>query len=245
MRIFIFFFFIISVIHSQKTSSSLIVHYTHSIELEGAPSTTSINATLISNSNESIYEMDFMGNMNFIDEEDSEGGPVLSIKPTKNPKIFKYLNEQTFYSIERILMRPYLVKDTTNQFKWLLVNDYKTILGYQCQLATIVHRGREYKAYFTTEIPFKLGPWKFDGLPGLILSIESIDGVFKINATKIELKNIKSLIENPFIKELDEAISWSEFTDIYKKKYDELNHYRSPSGGTMSIPKRNIETFIE
>ena len=33
-------------------------------------------------------------------------------------------------------------------------------------------RGRDYRALFTMNIPLSVGPWKFGGLPGLILKVE-------------------------------------------------------------------------
>lgn len=243
MRLLFAFFFISFFSFSQIKSSSVIVEYTHSIKLEVAPSTTTINSTLVSNNFNSLYEMDFVGDTNFISEDDGEEGAVLYIKPTKNPKIYKNLKERTIYSKERIAMRSYLVIDSINIFKWDLNNNHRTILGYKCQEAKLSFRGREYIAFFTLEVPFAVGPWKFDGLPGLILQIESIDGAFKINASKLEIKNVNVDISNPF--ENQKSISWDEFILHYKQKYEELLHYRSPDGGRMLIPKKNIEEFIK
>ena len=52
---------------------------------------------------------------------------------------------------------------------WTLGTEHQTIIGYDCQKATCHWRGRDYEAWFTAAIPVKAGPWKFGGLPGLIL----------------------------------------------------------------------------
>ena len=46
-----------------------------------------------------------------------------------------------------------------------------TILGYPCHKATTHFRGRDYVAWYTEEIPYPYGPYKFGGLPGLITCI--------------------------------------------------------------------------
>ncbi len=45
------------------------------------------------------------------------------------------------------------------------------IAGYHCQQASIGFGGRVFKAWYTTEIPISEGPYKFAGLPGLIVRI--------------------------------------------------------------------------
>lgn len=51
-------------------------------------------------------------------------------------------------------------------------NRVKHILGYRCQQATTCYAGRRYVAWFTRSIPVSDGPYKFQGLPGLILRVE-------------------------------------------------------------------------
>jgi GLPGLI family protein len=64
-----------------------------------------------------------------------------------------------------------LYSEDTPKFKWIIRKDTTTMLGYACQKATTTFRGRNYTAWFAPEIPLNNGPWKFGGLPGLILKI--------------------------------------------------------------------------
>jgi GLPGLI family protein len=54
---------------------------------------------------------------------------------------------------------------------WKILNEAKDFNGYKCQKATCTFRGRNYEAWFTREIQIKEGPWKFNGLPGLIVRV--------------------------------------------------------------------------
>ncbi len=240
-----FLAFIIPFLFLNTNNNSLVVNYTYSLKMEGFPTATTINSTLFANQESSIYEMDFAGNGNLIEEKSDERGTILSLKSSSNPVIYKNLKEKEIYSLERISYNFFLVKDTTNLYEWTLEKKTKNIIGYVCQKATMHYRGRNYTAYFTTEIPFNNGPWKFNGLPGLILEIKSDDNVFNITANKLQIKNVKSEISNPFSKSLKEAINWSQFINAYKDKKKELKHYRSPTGGTRSIPNKGIEVYIE
>lgn len=54
-------------------------------------------------------------------------------------------------------------------FEWTLLEQRDTICGYPCAVAQTSFRGRQWTAWYTLDIPISLGPWKFNGLPGLIL----------------------------------------------------------------------------
>jgi GLPGLI family protein len=62
-------------------------------------------------------------------------------------------------------------KEPVPKQDWQISNDTTTIAGYLCQKATCNFRGRNYTAWFTVDIPISMGPWKFNGLPGLILKV--------------------------------------------------------------------------
>lgn len=127
--------------------------------------------------------------------------------------IIKKYEDESIYMTEEIFSAKFLVKDSLNRFEWKLENETKEILGYQCFLATTVFRGRKYNAYYTPDLAYPEGPWKFYGLPGLILSVSSEDNLIQYEALKIELDSTKTI--NLQIKSKDNYITWDE----YKKKF--------------------------
>ena len=72
------------------------------------------------------------------------------------------------------------------KLKWEISPRTKTIMGYDCQCATVTFRGREYEAWFTSDIPLSYGPWKFQGLPGLILEVKDSKNEYHFTANGIE-----------------------------------------------------------
>ena len=58
------------------------------------------------------------------------------------------------------------------KFNWKISNEKEKIGDYNTQKATTEFGGRKWTAWFTTDIPFQDGPYKFEGLPGLIVKVE-------------------------------------------------------------------------
>ena len=56
-------------------------------------------------------------------------------------------------------------------FNWEILEDTMRIEGYLAQKAVCEYGGRTWEAWFTEELPFNDGPYKFCGLPGLILNM--------------------------------------------------------------------------
>lgn len=70
--------------------------------------------------------------------------------------------------------------------QWALKDVQQTICGYHCQKATCHWRGRDYVAWFTPEIPIRRGPWKFGGLPGLIMKVSDTKGEYTFECVQVE-----------------------------------------------------------
>src|SRR5690606_16702625 len=93
-----------------------------------------------------------------------------------NPKgknlttVYKNYNHNEQYLKDMISLRFFTLKEKLDIFDWEVKEETKEILGFLCQLATGHFRGRDYEAWFALELP-QGGPWKYDGLPGLILEI--------------------------------------------------------------------------
>lgn len=74
-----------------------------------------------------------------------------------------------------------------SEIDWVIAEDStKTILDYQCIMATADYHGRKWTVWFTPEIPIQDGPWKFCGLPGLIMEASELSGQHSFTITGIE-----------------------------------------------------------
>ena len=106
------------------------------------------------------------GNIN-ISRRDNQG--MVGYKVTKSYPDFKT------YLFTRISMDQYKVKEDQKP-EWKILPEKQKIGAYNAQKATTSYGGREWVAWFSTDIPFQDGPYKFYGLPGLIVKLEDITG---------------------------------------------------------------------
>jgi len=78
-------------------------------------------------------------------------------------------NTRHVFMREFVWKKAYLSVDTLIRINWALIDRQKRIGKFVCQQAEAFFRGRKYEAWFTTDVPVSAGPWKLQGLPGLIL----------------------------------------------------------------------------
>jgi len=134
-----------------------------------------------------------------------------------NPEFF-YNDRKNFHFMEVWFDQELLVKEAAFSWDWELKEEVKKIGDFNCQKATILFRGRAYTAWFTEEIPVPFGPWKFQGLSGLILEIYDTDKVFHIVAEKVKVEK-----QSDCEIEVDQSKFESALTiDQYLKKKVEL-----------------------
>lgn len=74
---------------------------------------------------------------------------------------------------------------------WKILPETAKIGDYKTQKAETNFAGRTWFAWFTTDIPFQDGPYKFSGLPGLIVKVEDSKGDFSFDLK--EAKKINNI----------------------------------------------------
>ncbi len=138
-------------------------------------------------------------------------------------------NSQNIFSKETHRGNVYYVKDTIYDFNWnLSYSEQKKIGTLSCKKATTYYRGRNYTAWYTIDIPLGYGPYKFNGLPGLIVSISDdkrtfawILSSYKTTTQKPQFKNNEKLKPRLNAKEYYSKIRYpsnSEQQSIFQSK---------------------------
>lgn len=91
-------------------------------------------------------------------------------------------------------------EEEMSPINWEIEEDTTSVLGYTCYKAMCDFEGRRYSAWFTQEIPVNDGPYKFFGLPGMILKIEDSENIFQFVAVGLKkMENAEIVIDNKSI----------------------------------------------
>jgi GLPGLI family protein len=101
--------------------------------------------------------------------------------------INKKLADREINFQEEIVKDYYEYSEDLSSIEWNILPETKDISGFAVQKAKTSYAGRHYTAWFTTEIPISDGPYKFNGLPGLIVRIadEKKFYVFELTGFKV------------------------------------------------------------
>jgi len=82
---------------------------------------------------------------------------------------FQYPNEQKLLTKDYVLVTEYLIAGPMPAIDWKISGDTATFGGLHCQEATGHFKGRDYIVWFCPDLPLHTGPWKLNGLPGVIV----------------------------------------------------------------------------
>ncbi|MGZ3890979.1 MAG: GLPGLI family protein, partial [Mucilaginibacter sp.] len=82
---------------------------------------------------------------------------------------YQFPNDKKLARKEPLVMDTYLVDDVLPAIDWKISSDTATFGGLRCQKATGHFKGRDYTAWFCPDMPLHVGPWKLNGLPGVIV----------------------------------------------------------------------------
>ncbi len=152
-----------------------------------------------------------------------------NFKPTTNIDYFSFANEGKFYVKER-LMNNYLIEEPMPTFNWKIETDTASYGGLVCQKATANYKGRNWIAWFASDLPFSTGPWKLNGLPGLIL--QAYDDKKEV---QFLFTGLEKVITTPNDKKEEETLGTRVIIMGAGSKTDYM-------GALITIPKDAIKT---
>jgi GLPGLI family protein len=85
---------------------------------------------------------------------------------------FQYPGEQKLFTKDNLMMGAYLIQGALPAIDWAIGSDTATFGGLHCQKATGHFGGRDYIVWFCPDLPVHAGPWKLNGLPGVIVDAQ-------------------------------------------------------------------------
>lgn len=165
----------------------------------------------------------------------SKGDVVIDLRNIPFPKInyviLKNNSDKKILFTEELETTNLGYIDEVNDLNWKITNEKSEINGYKCIKAQTSFRGRKFIAWFTQEIPFQDGPYKFSRLPGFIVQLKDDKEFFFFNLVSFKKINKKIFYNDKYV-----SIDKKEY---YQKK---LNYYNNiiAESENINIRKRKI-----
>ncbi len=150
------------------------------------------------------------------------------VHKNNNNEFFQYdLLENTVFQLQ-----------TNDTQKWNLSQEKKNVKNLSLQKAITTWGGRNWTAWFAEEIPFQEGPYKFHGLPGLI--VEIYDDKKNYHFELVRSEKIKEE-ENQFIEmseKLGIPITWEKY------KTAKIKYYESPVNFIKNSAENSEQLYL-
>ena len=138
------------------------------------------------------------------------------------------IGDQVLYNIHKdsiwsnfLYRKQIYVEEIAPKINWKIEKETKKIGKLTCKKATTHFRGRNYSAWFTTDIPLPFGPWKLNGLPGLILEVYDTNKNVYWYFKRIEYPTEnKETIKKKSIYLKENMLTYSDLKDFQKEEQD-------------------------
>jgi len=130
----------------------------------------------------------------------------------------------------------YFVFNEALKTDWTINNKTSEFNGYKVQEAKIELDGRQWTALFATEVPITSGPYKFSGLPGLILKVYSEDGDYSFEMVELTGHTSESYFH---------SFQAGKYTAVKKKKVEKFisNFLKEPGARSFTLQNNYGDQF--
>lgn len=187
----------------DKTLAKVRYSFTHVLDTTQKQNPHTENMLLLIGKNASVYTSFDKINRSIemakqleeqIKNQAGSGSISIKVDQSSSKKVtdidyYYFAKENKVYTRERIFNN-YLVEETAPKINWNISTDTASFSGIQCQKATVYFKGRNWTAWFAADLPFANGPWKLNGLPGLI--VEAYDDTKEVQFKFAGFENVSS-----------------------------------------------------
>jgi len=137
-------------------------------------------------------------------------------------------------------MNKYKVSDN-RKMDWKILPQKERIGEFNTQKASLNFAGRIWTAWFVSDIPIQDGPYKFHGLPGLIVKIED-----KTKSHSFVLKEIKKLTSDQEWISDSEKKTFGSIIAIDQEKYKKqvIDFRNNPTKGMRQMMSGNTKVMM-
>ena len=188
----------------------------------------------------------------YMNDDDSGGSIHNGMSSSRlGDQVFNDLKAKTIYSSFSQEKQVY-VREQAVKISWAISKETKKIGNFNCLKATGSFRGRKYTAWYAPAIAVPYGPWKLNGLPGLILEAydanKNVYWYFKSleypSKTKESISNIRAAKGRKV-----DFLSISELAAFYKdeiqKSYEKTIIVSKQFPGVTAVKRSQLDYYIE
>ena len=176
-----------------------------------------------------ISKMQATKNFNF-DRNQMQG-----LRSAMNYQVEKNLSTGSKIFKSRILRDEYAYEEDRPMI-WKILPETAKIGEYKTQKAETNFAGRTWSAWFTTEIPIQDGPYKFSGLPGLIIKVEDSKGDYSF-----DLKETKKIAEIPTFNKRGSTIPVKR--EVFEKQQQQFE--KDPMAALNAMGSQNMRIQMD
>lgn len=224
--------------NNEKALIRVKYNFTHQTDSNDKKSIYQENMLLVSGKNVSAYLSydgvikDLEAKKSFEQQVKEQNGNITAIRmPTSSRSVnpitmFHFLKDEKLITQERIGV-VYQTEQAIDKLNWIIKTDTKKIEGINCKLATTKFKGRNWLAWFAEEIPINAGPWKLNGLPGLIIQAEDDQEQIKFHFAGLE--------------QVDQLAARKEFDPNDKLSVPFFGNGEILTATEIIIPTRNVQ----
>ncbi|HMT75510.1 MAG TPA: GLPGLI family protein [Chitinophagaceae bacterium] len=179
-------------------------------------------------------------------KQGGEGNRQLIFNPKGIPSgstkvILRAISSNIYTVFNELGVSTFKYYDSTAKINWALTPDTTTVNGYKALKAKSTFRGRNWEAWFTSDIPISSGPYLFSGLPGLILKLKEDKGNFNFDLISLTILSNKTPIVLPQKKSM--LITRADYRKMYQRMINDPESFDLSQGIKLVTRNTNgIET---